>query len=97
MHLTFAIKQVTPIDLASLMMKRLAIRDDLTRPSYDLHEGIDALARHVARLAEGFSEIARNPAELSSLLSEIEANRQPRGHYALDPMQRQPGRHQPEK
>ena len=97
MHLTLAIKQVTPIDLASLMMKRLAIRDDLTRPSYDLHEGIDALARHVARLAEGFSEIARNPAELSSLFSEIEANRQPRGRYALDPMQQRSERHQPDK
>ncbi len=85
MHLTFALKQVTPVDLASLIMKRLAARDDLARPSYDLHEGTDALARHVARLAEGFSKIAGSPAELASLLSEIEAHRQPRGRYSLGP------------
>lgn len=95
-HLTFAMKQVTPIDLASLIMKRLAAHDDLSRPSYDLHEGTDALARHVGRLAECFSKVAGSPAELASLLSEIEAHRQPRGRYALGPAHRQSDAGQPD-
>lgn len=85
MHLTFALKQVTLLDVASLMMKRLAASDDSSTPRYDLHQGHEALARHVAQLAARFSSLAADPTAIASMLGDIEANRLPRGRYRLGP------------
>lgn len=85
MHLTLALKQVTLLDVASLMMKRLAASDDSATPRYDLHLGHDALTRHVALLAERFSSLATDPAAIASMLADIEANRLPRSQYRLGP------------
>ncbi len=91
MHLTLALKQVTLLDVASLMMKRLAASDDSATPRYDLHLGHDALTRHVALLAERFSSLAADPAAIASMLADIEANRLPRAQYRLGPARPQPG------
>ena len=85
MHLTFALKQVTLLDVASLMMKQLAASDDSSTPRYDLHQGHEALARHVAQLAARFSSLAADPTAIASMLGDIEANRLPRGRYRLGP------------
>lgn len=90
MHLTLALKQVTLLDVASLMMKQLAASDDSATPRYDLHLGHDALTRHAALLAERFSSLATDPAAIASMLADIKANRLPRGQYRLGPVQRPP-------
>ena len=82
---------MTLLDVASLMMKRLAASDDSSTPRYDLHMGYDALARHAAQLAARFSSLAADPAAIASMLADIEANRLPRAQYRLGPARRQPG------
>jgi len=90
MHLTLALKQVTLLDVASLMMKHLAASDDASTPRYDLHLGRDALARHAAQLAERFATLAADPTATAAMLADIEANRLPRGQYRLGPARPQP-------
>ena len=85
LHLTLGLKQITPLDVASLVMRQLSARADLAAPRYDLHEGVAALSRHVGTLAAEFARVGRDPAALAVLLAQIEANRQPRGRYALAP------------
>ena len=85
LHLTLGLKQITPLDVASLVMRQLSARADLAAPRYDLHEGVASLARHVGTLAAEFARVGRDPAALAVLLAQIEANRQPRGRYALAP------------
>lgn len=85
LHLTFGLKQITPLDVASLVMQHLSARPDMSAPRYDLHQGAPALAQHIADLAAQCARLGNDPAALASLLARIEANRQPRGRYVLEP------------
>jgi hypothetical protein len=85
LHLTLGLKQITSMDVASLVMQHLSIQPDMSAPRYDLHEGTPALAQHIADLAAQCARLGNDPEALAALIARIDANRQPRGRYVLGP------------